>query len=74
MTLNLQCHDVLNDNTPKTDCTSQGWFEYQTFTTPSSYEPAPISRDLGETILTALNRDDRLRLAYLRRRWQGPGD
>jgi hypothetical protein len=74
MTFNPQCHDVLDDNAPKSGCTIQGWLEYQTFTTPSSYEPAPISRDLGETILKALSRDDRLRLAYVRRRWQGLGD
>jgi hypothetical protein len=63
-----------NDNTPESVCASHGWLEYQTFAAPSSCEPAPISRDLGETILNALSRDDRLRWAYVRRRWQGLGD
>ena len=31
-------------------------------------------RDFCETILAALGRDDKLRLAFLRRRWQGLSD
>ena len=34
----------------------------------------PRPRDLCETILSALGRDDKLRLAFLRRRWQGLSD
>ena len=34
----------------------------------------PRTRDLCETVLAALGRDDKLRLAFLRRRWQGLSD
>jgi len=36
-----------------------------------SLNRTPRPRDLDETILAALARDDKLRLVFLRRRWQG---
>jgi hypothetical protein len=74
MTLNSQCQDALNDNTPGLKFSSERGLEYETCATPSRYEPAPIHNDLAATILNALGRDDRLRWTYVRRRWQGVGD
>jgi len=50
---------------------SEPGLAYQTFATPSRYEPASLSRDLADTILNALSRDDNLRREYVRRRWHG---
>ena len=74
MSFDLRCGDALNDNTPKLSFLSEGDLEYHTLAAPSLYEPASIKSDLAESILNALSRDDRLRWAYLRRRWQGFGD
>jgi hypothetical protein len=43
----------------------------RTLTMPTAFERAPVSRELGVTILNVLGRDDRLRWTYVRRRWQG---
>jgi hypothetical protein len=45
---------------------SEPGLAYQTFATPSRYEPASLSTDLAGTILNALSRDDGLRLAQTR--------
>ena len=55
---------------------SKGWHDMREHTrhvAPDDQLPnlAPRPRDLDETILSALGRDDKLRLAFLRRRWQG---
>jgi hypothetical protein len=63
-----------SDRTLGSICSSRIWLQYQTSMMPAAFEPAPVSRQLSETILCTLDRDDRLRWAYLRRRWQGLRD
>jgi hypothetical protein len=50
---------------------SEAGLAYQTFATPSRYEPASLSGNLSDIILNALDRDDNLRRKFVRRRWQG---
>jgi hypothetical protein len=71
MSVDLHHHIASHDNGPEPACSSKVWLQYQSQASPVSFEPAPVSRALGDTILNALGRDDRLRLAYVRRRWQG---
>jgi hypothetical protein len=56
---------------PKLKFGSDTGLAYQTFATPSRYEPASLGSELADTILNALGRDDNLRREYVRRRWQG---
>lgn len=74
--MSLQAHpvDVLDDTTARATWSGPIRLQYRTLTIPTSFEPAPVSRGLGRTILHALTRDDRLRWAYARRRWQGITD
>jgi hypothetical protein len=56
---------------PRLRLSGEPGLAYQTFSTPSRYEPAALGSDLVDTILNALSRDDNLRREYVRRRWHG---
>lgn len=74
MALDSQFQDALDDNTPRLNLSSEVCIEYQSLARVTRYEPARTHIDLTQTILNALDRDDRSRWAYVRRRWQGLGD
>ncbi len=71
MNQGADCSTEQSQTTVRPSCLRRAWYQYQTFITPSAFEPAPVSRPLSETLIRSLDRDDRLRRTCLRRRWQG---
>jgi hypothetical protein len=52
---------------------NKGWYDMREHTrrvASNDQSRTPRPRDLDDTILAALARDDKLRLVFLRRRWQ----
>jgi hypothetical protein len=74
MSLDMDHSVALDDKTFRPAYWRKVRLQNRTLTMPTAFERAPVSQELGVTILNVLGRDDRLRWAYVRRRWQGLAD